>query len=103
LLFYGPSGAGKKTRAMAFLREVYGESAIDKLRFEHMEMKAPSGAKVELKAIATNYHVDVTPRLGVVLISIFWIIFSKNILFEITNKQYKHVLYYSLDITRDYY
>ncbi|KAF6020496.1 RfC38 [Bugula neritina] len=61
LLFYGPSGAGKKTRAMAFLREVYGESAIDKLRFEHMEMKAPSGAKVELKAIATNYHVDVTP------------------------------------------
>ena len=62
LLFYGPSGAGKKTRAMAFLREVYGEASIDKLRFEHMELKAPSGAKVELRAIATNYHIDVTPR-----------------------------------------
>jgi len=62
LLFYGPSGAGKKTRVMAFLRELYGAASINKLRFEHMDMKAPSGAKVELRAVATNYHIDVTPR-----------------------------------------
>ena len=47
---------------MAFLRQLYGDSSIDRLRFEHVEMKAPSGAKVELRAVATNYHIDVTPR-----------------------------------------
>ncbi|XP_067944739.1 replication factor C subunit 3-like isoform X2 [Watersipora subatra] len=61
LLFYGPSGAGKKTRAMAFLREIYGAVSINKLRFENMELTAPSGAKIKLRAIATNYHIDVTP------------------------------------------
>ena len=30
LLLYGPSGAGKKTRALAYLREVFGED-IDKV------------------------------------------------------------------------
>ena len=27
LMFYGPSGAGKKTRIMCFLREIFGASA----------------------------------------------------------------------------
>lgn len=64
---------------MAFLREVYGESSIDKLRFEHMELKAPSGAKVELRAIASNYHIDVTPRyvycfpIPVLLVIQWWV------------------------------
>lgn len=62
MLFYGPSGAGKKTRVMAFLREIYGQTAIDKLRFEHMELVAPSGAKFEMRGLASNYHIDVTPR-----------------------------------------
>jgi DNA polymerase III delta prime subunit len=30
LLFYGPSGAGKRTRVMAVLRELYG-SSVDKV------------------------------------------------------------------------
>lgn len=31
LLFYGPSGAGKKTRIMCLLRQVYG-AGVDKVR-----------------------------------------------------------------------
>ncbi|KAL8271103.1 hypothetical protein Esti_004957 [Eimeria stiedai] len=33
LLFYGPSGAGKKTRALAFLRELFGDE-VDRVRVE---------------------------------------------------------------------
>ena len=35
LMVYGPSGAGKKTRIMCVLRELYG-SGVGKLRIEHM-------------------------------------------------------------------
>jgi replication-associated recombination protein RarA len=37
LLFYGPSGAGKKTRVNAVLREVYGAS-VDKVKIEQRKV-----------------------------------------------------------------
>lgn len=37
LLFYGPSGAGKKTRVSAVLREVYGAS-VEKVKIEQRKV-----------------------------------------------------------------
>ncbi|XP_070607802.1 replication factor C subunit 3 [Erythrolamprus reginae] len=60
LLVYGPSGAGKKTRIMCLLRELYG-SGVEKLRIEHQTITAPSKKKIEISTIASNYHLEVNP------------------------------------------
>lgn len=44
LLVYGPSGAGKKTRIMCILRELYG-IGVEKLRIEHQTITTPSKKK----------------------------------------------------------
>lgn len=59
-LIYGPSGAGKKTRIMCLLRELYG-SGVEKLRIEHHNFVTPSKRKIEIVAIASNYHIEVNP------------------------------------------
>uniref|UniRef100_A0A3Q3MLD7 Replication factor C subunit 3 n=1 Tax=Mastacembelus armatus TaxID=205130 RepID=A0A3Q3MLD7_9TELE len=56
LLVYGPSGAGKKTRIMCLLRELYG-AGVEKLRIEHQT--APSKKKIEINTIASNYHLEI--------------------------------------------
>nr|XP_006820348.1 PREDICTED: replication factor C subunit 3-like [Saccoglossus kowalevskii] len=61
LLVYGPSGAGKKTRIMCLLRELYG-SGVEKLRLEHNNFTTPSNRKIEITTIASNYHIEVNPR-----------------------------------------
>ena len=62
LLFYGPSGVGKKTRVMSFLNEVYG-SGVYKLKSELREFKVnpSSSSTVECNIVSSNYHLDMTP------------------------------------------
>lgn len=60
LLFYGPPGAGKKTRISCFLRELYGVG-VDKLRIENHSFAAPSKKKVNLSTVSSNYHLEVNP------------------------------------------
>ena len=80
LMFYGPSGAGKKTRVMALLKEIFG-AGVDKVRdpesystrtsltrfcdhqmhLEHRTFTTTSSKKVELTTIASNYHIECNP------------------------------------------
>merc|ERR1712098_494907 len=60
LLVYGPPGAGKKTRVMCLLREMYG-AVVERLRIEHQNFETPSKKKVEITTIASNYHIEVNP------------------------------------------
>ncbi len=60
MLFYGPSGAGKKTRVMALLREIFGPG-VEKVKLEHRGFKTPTGRSVELTTIASLYHIEINP------------------------------------------
>ncbi|BES93731.1 Replication factor C subunit [Nesidiocoris tenuis] len=60
LLFYGPSGAGKKTRIMALLKELYGPG-VERLRMEQMTFTTPSNKKVDVMTVASNYHIEINP------------------------------------------
>ena len=58
LLVYGPSGAGKKTRVVALLRELYGPG-VERLKIEHQNFETPSKKKLEIITVASNYHIEV--------------------------------------------
>ncbi|KRT81720.1 AAA protein, partial [Oryctes borbonicus] len=60
LLVYGPSGAGKNTRIMCLLKELYG-SGVERLRSEQMNFTTPSNKKLEIMMISSNYHIEVNP------------------------------------------
>uniref|UniRef100_A0A1A9Z1Z1 Replication factor C subunit 3 n=1 Tax=Glossina pallidipes TaxID=7398 RepID=A0A1A9Z1Z1_GLOPL len=60
LLFYGPSGAGKKTRIMCLLRELYG-AGVERLRNEIMTFTTSSNRKISVMTIGSNYHLEVNP------------------------------------------
>ncbi|KAI7815613.1 replication factor C subunit 3 [Rhyzopertha dominica] len=60
LLVYGPAGAGKKTRIMCLLKEIYG-SGVERLRMENMVFTTPSNKKLEIMTISSNYHIEVNP------------------------------------------
>ncbi|GAA5823304.1 hypothetical protein JCM10212_000822 [Sporobolomyces blumeae] len=59
-LFYGPSGAGKKTRIMATLRQLYGPG-VEKLRIEQRTFMTPSRRKIDINVVQSNYHIELTP------------------------------------------
>mmetsp|Transcript_10499 Transcript_10499/g.20276 ORF Transcript_10499/g.20276 Transcript_10499/m.20276 type:complete len:387 (+) Transcript_10499:143-1303(+) len=60
LLFYGPSGAGKKTRVMSLLREVFGSSA-ERLKLDKRTFTTPTNRTVEINMISSNYHIEMAP------------------------------------------
>lgn len=62
LLFYGPSGAGKRTRAGCVLRNLFG-SGVDKKRVVHRVFKVgDNGTKqVEVTTVASAHHIEVNP------------------------------------------
>jgi len=60
LLVSGPPGAGKKTRVVALLRELYG-AGTERLRIEHQNFETPSKKKLEIITVASNYHIEVNP------------------------------------------
>lgn len=60
MLFYGPNGAGKKTRIAALLRALYGSGA-EKQRLEHREFKTPTNKTIEVTTSASNFHIEINP------------------------------------------
>jgi replication factor C subunit 3/5 len=57
-LVYGANGAGKKTRIMCLLRELYG-AGVEKLRIERQQFETPSKKTIEMTTLASNYHIEV--------------------------------------------
>lgn len=43
---------------MALLRELYG-NGVDRVRIEHQTFETPSKKKIEIAAVASNYHIEV--------------------------------------------
>jgi replication factor C subunit 3/5 len=60
LFFYGPSGAGKRTRINAFLGALFGPAA-HKLKLNQRTFTTPTGKTVEIHMISSDYHMELSP------------------------------------------
>ena len=60
LLVYGPSGAGKKTRIVTTLRELYGPG-VEKIKIDSRIFQTTSNRKLEFNIVASVYHLEITP------------------------------------------
>lgn len=60
LLFYGPSGSGRKTRAMALLHDVYGPSVYS-LHLEHKSISVSDSKVVDMPLLTSPHHLDINP------------------------------------------
>ena len=63
ILFYGPSGAGKRTLTKCLLQELYQTPLVYKIKSEHKEFKesSTSSTVVECVVFSSNFHIEVTP------------------------------------------
>ncbi|CAN8074188.1 unnamed protein product [Agarophyton chilense] len=59
LLFYGPSGAGKRTRAHCVLRALFGQ-AVEKKKVVHRTLKVEK-KQLEVTTVASAHHIEVNP------------------------------------------
>jgi len=106
LMVYGPPGAGKKTRVMALLRELYG-NGVERLRIEHQNFVSPSQKKIEIITIASNYHIEVNPSdVGiydrVVIQELIKTVASSNQLNKEGQREFKVVVLTEVDkLTKD--
>ncbi|EAU37918.1 activator 1 38 kDa subunit [Aspergillus terreus NIH2624] len=60
LLMYGPSGAGKKTRTVATLKELYGPG-VEKIKIDARVFQTTSNRKLEFNIVSSVYHLEITP------------------------------------------
>ncbi|TFY67706.1 hypothetical protein EVJ58_g1463 [Rhodofomes roseus] len=60
MLFYGPSGAGKKTRIACTLRELFGKG-VEKLKIDQRVFLTPSKRKLDVNIVQSNFHIEITP------------------------------------------
>ncbi|EJD47250.1 P-loop containing nucleoside triphosphate hydrolase protein [Auricularia subglabra TFB-10046 SS5] len=60
MLFYGPSGAGKKTRILATLRAIFGPG-VEKVKIDQRVFVTPSKRKLDVNVVQSNFHIELTP------------------------------------------
>ncbi|KAF9509799.1 hypothetical protein BS47DRAFT_1373430 [Hydnum rufescens UP504] len=60
MLFYGPSGGGKKTRIACTLRELFGPG-VEKLKIDQRVFETPSKRKLDVNIVQSNFHIEITP------------------------------------------
>ncbi len=57
MIFYGPEGAGKKTRAYTFLEKIFGKH-VYKLKSEERVLKPENTSiNIEFTIYQSNYHI----------------------------------------------
>jgi len=57
---YGPSGAGKKTRIVATLKELFGPG-VEKIKVDARAFQTSSNRRLEFNIVTSNYHLEITP------------------------------------------
>ena len=60
MLVYGPSGAGKKTRIVVTLKELFGPG-VEKIKIDSRVFQTTSNRKLEFNIVASVYHLEITP------------------------------------------
>mmetsp|Transcript_33683 Transcript_33683/g.45325 ORF Transcript_33683/g.45325 Transcript_33683/m.45325 type:complete len:106 (-) Transcript_33683:793-1110(-) len=63
ILFYGPSGSGKRSLTKALLHALYDSNAVHRIKAESKEFKisATSSTTCSCIVFSSNYHLEVTP------------------------------------------